>query len=209
MSEIFDDKIKESFEKKGIADRNLARVLVSFPVQFLLLSEEEFESLCKIYVSTPTKDRLEKSGGAPHPQLDVSGTMAAAIFDRLDRIEEKMELLLVAGGIETEKSKIPAMEIAQALDLSGSGIRVLSRVAMSKGWYLKLSFDIPGPQSFNIVTLGRVVRSGSQNKEGYFDFACKFESMCEEDQDRVIAYVFRRQRELAHGSGAENQPESG
>ena len=79
MSEIFDDKIKESFEKKGIADRNLARVLVSFPVQFLLLSEEEFESLCKIYVSTPTKDRLEKSGGAPHPQLDVSGTMAAAI----------------------------------------------------------------------------------------------------------------------------------
>lgn len=204
MSEIFEDRIKESFEKKGIADRNLARVEVSFPAQFVPISEEEFKSLKDIYVSTPTRERSGRGGGAPRAQADASGTMTAAIFERLDKIEEKLDLLIIAAGMEAEKSRTPAMEIVKVNDLSGSGVRMSSQMAVSEGWYLKLTFNLPGAQPFYIETLARVIRSGSQNRFGYFESACQFEAICEEDQDRIIAYVFRRQRELAHNRGIED-----
>ena len=93
------------------------------------------------------------------------------------------------------------MEIAQVNDLSGSGVRMMSQMAAGNGWYLKLTFNLPGAQPYYIETLARVIRSGSQNRDGYFEAACQFEAIFEEDQDRVIAYVFRRQRELAHSRG--------
>jgi c-di-GMP-binding flagellar brake protein YcgR len=147
---------------------------------------------------------LGKRGGAPQAQADASGTTTTAIFERLNKIEEKLDLLLIAAGMEAEKSKTSTMEIAQINDLSGSGIRMISQTAMSEGWYLRLTFNIPGEQPFYIETLARVIRSGSQDRNGYFESACQFEAICEEDQDRVIAYVFRRQRELAHNRGMED-----
>ena len=76
-------------------------------------------------------------------------------------------------------------------------------MALGKDWYLKLSFNLPGAEPCQIVVLGRVIRSGAENREGYFESACQFDAISEEDQDRVIAYVFRRQRELAHNRGIE------
>ena len=201
MSEMFEDRIRESFEKKGIADRNLARVTVSFSAQFVLMSEDEFKSQRDIYVSTPTRERLVMEGGQPNAHSNTSGTMGTAISERLDKIEEKLDLLLVAAGMEVEKSTATAMAIAQINDLSGSGIRMVSQMAMSEGWYLKLTFNIPGEQPFYIETIARVIRSGSQDRNGYCEIACQFEAICEEDQERIIAYVFRRQRELAHNRG--------
>ncbi len=203
MSEIFEDKIRESLEKKGIADRNLARVPVSFPVQFMPISEEEFMSLREMYVSVPTRERSERSGDVSRSQSNALGATTTALFERMDRIEEKLDMLLIAAGMEGEKTKTPVMEIAQANDLSGSGVRLISQMALSKGWYLKLSFNLPGAEPYHVVTLSRVIRSGAQNKDGYFQSACQFDAICEEDQDRVIAYVFRRQRELAHNRGIE------
>ncbi len=204
MSEMFEDRIKESFETKGIADRNLARVTVSFPAQFVFMSEEEFKSLRDIYVSTPTRERLGREGGQPKAHSNTPGTMDTAILERLDKIEEKLDLLLIAAGMEVEKSTTTAMVIAQINDLSGSGIRMVSQMAMSEGWYLKLTFNIPGEQPFYIETIARVIRSGSQDKDGYFETAGQFEAICEEDQDRIIAYVFRRKREFAHNRGRQN-----
>lgn len=204
MNEIFEDKIKESLEKKGIADRNLARVPVSLPAQFMPISEEEFRSLRDMYISVPTRNRSEGNGDVSRGQSNAFDTISEALFERMDRIEEKLDMLLISSGMEGEKTKTSDMEIAQANDLSGSGVRVLSRMALGKGWYLKLSFNLPGAEPYHVMTLSRVIRSGTQNKDGFFESALQFDAICEEDQDRVIAYVFRRQRELAHNRGIEN-----
>lgn len=203
MSEIFEDKIKESLEKKGIADRGLARVPVSFPVHFATIPEDEFRSLQETYISVPTRERSEGVRDSSRSPGGSKGPLTDALFEQLNRIEEKLDMLLASSGMEGEKVKRPVLEVAHANDLSGSGIRFVSGMTMSKGWYLKLSFNLPGVDPGLVTALGRVIRSGAQSRDGYFETACQFDAICEEDQDRIIAYVFRRQRELAHSRGLE------
>jgi hypothetical protein len=195
MAKIFKDVMKDSFEKRGVPERGLSRAPVSFPVRFQLVSEEDYESLRH---ARPTNERPPETGIVSDGEVKFVDPAIAAIMVRMDRIEEKLDMLLMAGGAEAKKSPKQVMEVAQARDISGSGMRIASSMAMSKGWYIKVMFELPGVPPYQVVALGLVNRSDSRDAGGYFESACQFEAINLEDQEYILSFVLDRQRELAH-----------
>jgi len=196
--EIFEDRLQESFEKKGIADRSYTRVAVAFPIRFMPVSKEEAQRLLPEYAAQPTRERMEAglplAGGGQHA---APGTVSAAILAQLERIERKLDQVLSASGMSAEKGGEVSFETGQCIDLSGSGLLFTSRWAMSKGWFLKLVIETPEPQAMNVVALGRVVRIEQEAESSLYVTAVHFESIHEEDREELIGFIFKRHREIA------------
>jgi c-di-GMP-binding flagellar brake protein YcgR len=123
--------------------------------------------------------------------------VSAAILSQLERIERKLDRLLSAQAAGTAPEKEKSLETGQCIDLSGSGILFTSRWAMGKGWFLKLVVDMPDPPGFSVVALGRVVRVDQEPSGSLYVTACQFEAIHEEDREELIAYIFKRHREIA------------
>jgi len=197
--DLLRERLQESFERKGIPDRSHSRVPVSFPIRFLPVSKEEAERLHHLYPQRPSRERTDVASYAPATaQQATPGTMSAAILAHLERIERKLDQLLGASGVAPEKEeKEQTLETGQCIDLSASGLLFSSRWAMGKGWFLKLIIDTPEPQPFSVVALGRVVRVDQEADSSLYVTACQFEAIHEEDREEIIAYIFKRHRELA------------
>jgi hypothetical protein len=198
--ELFREQFHESFSKKGVADRSYTRVPVSFPVRFMPVSKEEAERLRRDYTQRPSRERNETvTLSTPHAASSQAtpGTVSAAILSQLERIERKLDRLLSVQAAGGDQDKEKGLEAGQCIDLSGSGILFTSKWAMGKGWYLKLVVDVPEPQGFSVVALGRVVRVDREGAGGLYVTACQFDSIHEEDREELIGYVFKRHRELA------------
>ena len=208
--ELFREQFQETFGKRGVADRSYTRVPVSFPVRFMPVSKEEAEQLRKVYVQRPSRERGETvSLAAPHaPSSQATpGTVSAAILSQLERIERKLDRLLSTQAPGGDQGKEKSLEEAQCIDLSGSGILFTSKWAMGKGWFLKLVVDAPEPQGFSVVALGRVVRVDQEPNSNLYVTACQFDSIHEEDREELIAYIFKRHRELAQMRRGQDEDE--
>ncbi|OGL59976.1 MAG: hypothetical protein A3J27_15530 [Candidatus Tectomicrobia bacterium RIFCSPLOWO2_12_FULL_69_37] len=208
--EPFREQFQETFGKRGVADRSYTRVSVSFPVRFMPVSKEEAERLRQVYIQRPSRERGETvSLSTPHAPASQAtpGTVSAAILAQLERIERKLDRLLSAQAAGGEPGKEKSLEEAQCIDLSGSGVLFTSKWAMGKGWYLKLVVDVPEPQGFSVVALGRVVRVDQEPTSNLYVTACQFDAIHEEDREELIAYIFKRHRELAQMRRGQDQDE--
>lgn len=198
----FEDIFDDSFNVlgKGEKDRAHIRSAETFPIYFIPVSKEEFKELGPSYFSQPTSMRQEKGlPGVPSADTGLTSTMApdSALLTILERIEEKLDRLLVVEGLAEDPSKGPAFETGDCIDLSASGARFSTRWPLSKGWYVKLVITTPEVNSVTVVALGRVVRVDKEEETAIYDTACNFEAIHEEDRERLIAYIFKRQREMA------------
>ncbi|MDA0999759.1 MAG: PilZ domain-containing protein [bacterium] len=198
FEDSFDDSF--SFPGKGDKDRAHIRSAEAFSVYFMPVSKEEFKEFGPLYSSQPTNMRQEE--GLPVPssreaKLTSAGAPDSALLRILERIEDKLDRLLVGGGLAEDRSKGPAFEIGSCIDLSASGVRFSTRWPLSKGWYVKVIITTPEAPPTTVVALARVVRVDKEEEDSTYDTACNFEAIHEEDRERLIAYIFKRQREIA------------
>lgn len=196
--EQFRERLKDEPPKKGVADRSFSRVATSFPIRFIPVSKDEVERLHKTYLAQPTRERREHTGLGDTPVHQAApGAANAALMDRLDRIEKKLDQLLQAQGLSVEKPQEANYETGECIDLSGSGLLFNSQWAMGKGWFLKLLIEVPDSPPVSVVALGRVVRVVQLPDSPLYETACHFEAINEEDREELIAYIFKRHREVA------------
>ena len=200
FADIFKEKF--SFWQKSVANCSFSRVEVSFPCQFAVISEKEFNSLYSAYMATPTRGRASPVPEVPKasPKED-SGKMAGAIMERLDRIEEKLDRLLGAPLIDARQAvRIPArpsMEMGHVRDLSGGGILLGSPGVFGQGDFLNIMINSRDLYPMYIEALGRVVRLLPPLVDSLNESACEFAGIHEEDREEVSSFVRRQQRELA------------
>ena len=64
------------------------------------------------------------------------------ILARMARLEAKLDMLLMSSRMEGQKTPKQAMEVAQARDISGSGMCIASSMTMSDGWHIKIVFEL-------------------------------------------------------------------
>ena len=78
--EAFADRFRDSFSfrRKGVSDRTFARVAVSFPVRFSVVSEFEYEALRPVFMASPTRERYSAEGETHSASKEVPGSMASA-----------------------------------------------------------------------------------------------------------------------------------
>ncbi len=193
------DTFPDSLPEKGVADRAYTRTLESFPIKFMPISKEDFESSKQLYLTKSTQDRMGEGVDVVAVTEETVSSVSAdsPILAILGRIEQKLDKLLEASGLSEEKPKEHKFKIGNCLDLSGSGIRFSSRWPIEKEWYLRILINTAEPHPATIVVLGEVVRAEAVSDFSGYIVACKFASIHEEDRETIIAYTVKRQKELA------------
>ncbi len=209
--EKFEELGQETGQKRGAA-----RTEERFPIEFQPITEAEFRSLERTYLAKRTAERDDVAGAGDEmasEQFQVIGVsqgqlqMFNQIIRTLRQIEQRLEEILAAvSGKEVSRAK---MHKAMCVDLSAGGMRMISAHSLQKGDRVKVVLPLPPPHPVVLSAIGRVVklgevRLGSGKKA--FESALHFEAINEQDRDEIVAYSFKRQREMAFkGGGAEGE----
>jgi hypothetical protein len=115
------------------------------------------------------------------------------LFDRMEVLNQKLNMVidllerrdgLFHGGYSD-------------VEISGAGVRYLSKEKLEEGSYLELRIVLPSFPCPRIAILGKVARCllvGSGREESW-DVAIRFEGVGEGDRDMLINYIFSKERE--------------
>ncbi len=196
---------QEDVGSLGDDKRQYARTEEDFPIEYTPISKEEFVRLSPDYARWRTADRGEtplnpesflealRAKGAEARELELlrqTARMLSVVERKLDRLLRLLD----------KKGSSLEMEKGICRDLSGSGMRFSCRWPLTKGWLLRVVIPLPPLHPVTVSALAEVVESRSgalpSGSEPY-DVAVHFVSIHDDDREELIAYNFKRQRELA------------
>lgn len=82
---------------------------------------------------------------------------------------------------------------ATTSDISGGGLRAVSKHQMHVGTNLKLIFDLPGMGK--VQGSGVIVREEPLQDKLFYASGIKFTEIAEKDRDKIIKFIFKKQLE--------------
>ncbi|MBI1724231.1 MAG: PilZ domain-containing protein [Candidatus Tectomicrobia bacterium] len=201
--EKFEELGKESNQK-----RTAARTEERFPIEFERISEPEARNLERIYVAKRTAERegIAGTGGGDDlgEQLNIKGATQAQIqmFQQTVRLirqlEDKVDQVLAA--VAGKQAGPAKRQKAMCIDLSSGGLRLITGIPLGKGDHLKILIPLPPLHPVTVSAIGKAVKisevllaSGKKACEA----AIQFTAINEEDQEEIVSYSFKRQRQEA------------
>lgn len=127
---------------------------------------------------------------AVSPAFDIAKVQRRAFY----RIETYMPVSMQTDpGACPEDPQAAAVNL-QSKDLSGGGIRVISKTMFDPGSGVMLEFSLPGKAS--IHTRGKVVRSEpSAPDSSIYWVSIEFTDIDEHDRKNIVSFVFKKQLE--------------
>lgn len=183
--------------------RDSIRVAVSFPLSYTPISEKEFESIKDSYCLHSTSDRE----GRPSQQQDLPPIkeMEREMEESLGRgfvqmwrlIDHKLNLIYSA--LTKERLEEWKRETT-CIELSALGLKLLERnESIKSDGRLKMRISPFTYPPFSISVLGTIQRT-EEKKDNHGDLLYKtavvFDAINQDDQESLIAYLFKRQREI-------------
>jgi len=124
-----------------------------------------------------------------------TSTTDQLILNLLIGINEKLDTMIkILSEGEASKTNL-SFKQACYINISGSGLRFITKEKITPGTFLKIHILIPLFPSFVITTLAQAVRSDEREDKKYEIGAC-FVAIHEDDRDALIRYIFIRQRKL-------------
>jgi c-di-GMP-binding flagellar brake protein YcgR len=182
-------------ELRATQRREYIRVRVALGVGFTPISAEECRRL--------GRERNERANPA-WPEVEVPqcspGSETEGLLEALRVINEKLDFLLTrlcAGEPRRHKWR------GTTVDVSGGGLCLASEAPVAVGQHLDLSLVLPTWPEIRLELLGQVrlveaPEPGAEEK--VFKLGVAFVGMSEIDRDRLVRYIFQKQREcLRHG----------
>jgi len=182
--------------------RSYVRVCGRFPLRYRLLSQREYLKAKKEY--SPRAGYFGANGVAPAEswmasakEVEEWGTETRYLARSLAELHRKMDLVISL----LPQSRLREGECARQTELgiSGSGIDFETRERLPAGHYLELEMWPPIIPSEKIVVLGRILRADAISRvdggEPAFQVAVEFTVIGEYERDKIIQYVFGKQRE--------------
>ncbi len=194
-------EISNNSEKKKV--RGSIRVAVNFPLSFTPISEKEFGDIKDTFCAHTTSDRE----GRPSLRQDLPSlndmekemeeTLGQGFLQMWRLIDHKLNLiystLMKESFGEWEREGI-------CVELGGWGLKLVDREGVVKsGDRLKMRISPLTYPPFSIVVLGTVQRAeNKENEHGdpLCEAAVAFDTINRDDQEGLIAYLFKRQREI-------------
>lgn len=183
--------------------RDSLRVAVHFPLLFTSISKKEFESIKDSFCLHRTSDRE----GIPSPFQDASTiqmmereleeTLGPAFIQMWRLLNHKLDLIyatLSRGGPGEWQGE------ATCVELGGQGLKIADRSGvLEANQYLKLRISPLTYPPFSVEVLGKLQRTEKEEDENgapVYKAAIEFEAINKDDQEALIAYLFKRQREI-------------
>lgn len=92
--------------------------------------------------------------------------------------------------------ELPEPELIEAVivDLSGGGVRLRTSKALEPGRLLRLTFE---PDGEPMTVVAEVVRSIPAETRRRAALQCRFKDIARRDQDRLVRFIFEKQREYS------------
>jgi hypothetical protein len=145
-------------------------------------------------------ESLSRDAASPEEGINELLWKQLQVLDaKLDLILERLNLR-DEGFLDVEHTEV---------NLSGSGIRFVSREPFDAGTLIELKLRLP--LGDGVVCYGNVVRS-LERKDGTYEVALNFSEMDDEVREKIIYHVLDRQRRLvsspAHRNGTKPQGET-
>ena len=171
-------------------------------VQFFVLEASEYEAARE-------RGSLHHQGGREflHPSMrspvveEGGGSADGSVIDShlvdfLLQIEDKLDRILKLLA-KYEKDKGASVLLGESLDISGSGMRILSEEEVRSGQVLDAKFRVFRYPVLTLQVFGKVVRVSPSEKDGrrVYEIALEFIDLDEDIKEWIISYVFQKQRE--------------
>ena len=170
----------------------------SFAVEFKRVPESELHDIVEEITSHRTNDRL----GYPPPETELPADLdnlrdyqetTPHIMNMWVSIDQKLNVLMKLAGDKAHG--IPNAEKGIVKDISAKGVKMKTEADLNKGEYLMLRISPPTFPSFILDAVGKVLSTDPAGK-GARHCKVEFTALNPDDRETLIAYVFKRQREI-------------
>lgn len=160
------------------------RVMATLPIRLTPLPEDEIEGAI-FELSMP-------SSIAPPPV--APGDEESMLFERLRRIEEKLDLLLGEANVDIERP-LGGADL-ELLVFSGSGLSLQVDHDVDRGAAFRVEILLPAPDRRLVRGIGRAVEAAKPAADGVarYDLALSLDHMIDEDRDALVAFSYDLQR---------------
>lgn len=160
------------------------RVTGRLPIRVERLADEELEAAIFDLVSP-----LRLLG----PASTGSDAEESALFERLRRIEEKLDLLL--GLSHPDRPEPLGSADLEWIVFSGSGVSLPVEFGFETGDWFRVEMLLPGSEARIVRGIGRAVEGAKLEPEtGRAELALALEHMHEDDRDALVAHSYELQR---------------
>ncbi len=186
--------------------REFVRVEAHLPITYRVIDDGEYESVRReCLVARP--EPPQGLDGSPLNGFDLeeltrqdwsvanTDAMDPLMARALNSIDRKLNLLLRLL-IETNVAEI-GHEPPVGVNLSGGGLRMVIPDQLAAGQKLVVELTLPTMPPVGITSIAEVVRVLSVDTaegETRYETALKFIDIHEDDREKIIRYVFKRQR---------------
>jgi len=186
-------------ERDNISERGNVRVSVYFPVRFRLPSDPDH--LADLITSHRTCDRFGAPPSAfsdmPSDLTDLTEFQETSphLFSMWMSLERKIDHLIWMTHKETFEDR--DMEQGVCIDMSAGGACIQTDRALAPGNTIHMRMSPPTFPVFLIETLGVVISSHRNERDkGKWSTRVEFTAINKSDQEDLITYIFKRQREI-------------
>ncbi len=124
---------------------------------------------------------------------DESDPTISYFANSLHKIGEKLDWIIEKLGGDTDGIKVV---VKDTIDISGTGISLLTPDLVGEGGILEISLEIPGFPLGWFKTYGKVihVKSLKETGKGLYNIGIRYIGISQRDQERLIAFSFSQQR---------------
>ncbi len=125
---------------------------------------------------------------------DTTNPMLTYLADSIFLLNEKLDKIIDLLEENKGENKIAVKE---AVNISGTGMKLISYDPADNGQLLDISLNIPGFPLGGFNTYGEVVRSRVIGKKSnpLYEIGVKFINIREEERELLIAYAFSKERQ--------------
>ena len=177
-----------------IEKRSYVRGNFSFKIKFKTMTSDEYEASLDSFESR-FSGFSEKSGSAAVGKGErTDTTIDTSLMDYLTRIDEKLDLILDLLTVD-EEAALP-FEQGVGVNISGSGMNILVDQPIEPGQIIHSKIYLSRIPVVFLEVFGEVVRSSIVDEYGkkFYSLGIKFMDLSLNDQERIIATVFKSQR---------------
>ncbi|MBA7715301.1 hypothetical protein ES703_124342 [subsurface metagenome] len=176
--------------------RSYVRGDLSFKVRFKVMTPEEYETVKMSGNQIVSPDRRLSVDSNNTNRGATQITPNAFMIDFLLQLDEKLDQILAMLSKDGEAKGL--LNQGMGVSISGSGMSIIADKPVEPGQIIHANFVLSRLPLVFIDLFGQVVRVApvDEDGEGTYHLGIKFLDLDPDDRERIIAYVFQKQREI-------------
>lgn len=173
--------------------REYVRAALSTEVRFTVMDAHEYDAIKKhdrrqLFIAEPVRPPTH----GDEEDYSTDKAFYPNLIHFLMHMDDKLDRILKV--LSKDEKADEGLFVGRSLDISGTGMRILSDMAIKPGQILSIGFRIFRYPVMSLEVYGKVVRVTPVEGQRH-EVAVEFLGLDQQCRESIIAYVFQMQRE--------------